>query len=624
MSTVTQWAWLIPVFPLAAFLVLIALGRASARTAVFVSTAAGAASFALAVAVAAEYVRGAEDYTYEGPVWLRLGDTALRLGFELNRLNALMIVVVATVSLLVLVYSAGYMRGDPRIGVYYAYVSLFSASMFGLVMSAHLVQLYVFWELVGLGSFLLIGFWYAKPEAKAAAKKAFVMTRIGDAGLLAAILLLFWNMPDHALDFTSLHNAFADGRSPVSEPMTTLIALLVFLGAVGKSAQLPLHTWLPDAMEGPTPISALIHAATMVAAGVYLVARMYDLFLASPEAMAIVAYIGAVTALMAATVGAVLTDIKRVLAFSTVSQLGYMMMALGAGAYAAGVFHLFTHAFFKALLFLAAGSVIHAVHTQDIREMGGLAARMRTTAATFAIGALALAGVFPLSGFWSKDAILASVLEKDVFLFAIGVTGSFVTAFYMARLFFLTFYGPRFEGGGKREPAESPAVMTVPLVALAVLSAVAGFVEWPTGWFDEWLGRPEGHESAGWPVMMLTTAVALAGIAAGWALYGSRRAPRRGPVGRTSALYRLLERKYAFDEIYEATVVRPVRTLAGWLAVLDERTVDGAVRAVAAATVAFGRFTGRLQNGQVQTYGVAVLIGLVALIAVAAGRGIWS
>lgn len=439
-----QYAWLIPLFPLIAFIVILAVGKQSKGLSVGVSIFGTLASFVMAALVAYERLgTGIEDYVWRDFGWLNIADLSISMGFEVNNLNALMLVVVTFVSLLVNIYSRGYMADDDRISTFYGYISLFTFSMLGLVLSENLLQLYIFWELVGVCSFLLIGFWYFKPEAKAAAKKAFIVTRIGDLGLFIGILLLFWQMPGHSLSFDAISNAI--NQDQLSSGIVTAIAILIFVGAVGKSGQFPLHTWLPDAMEGPTPISALIHAATMVAAGVYLVARTFDLFAYSDAALTVVAYTGAFTALFAATIAIAQNDIKRVLAYSTVSQLGYMMMAMGIGTelgMAAGMFHLFTHAFFKALLFLGAGSVIHAVHKQNIQEMGGIGRKMKITMWTFACGTLALSGIVPFSGFWSKDAILSAALEEGhVTLFVIGIIGAFLTAFYMARLFFLVFTG---------------------------------------------------------------------------------------------------------------------------------------------------------------------------------------
>ena len=359
-------AWIVPLFPLLSFLVLILFGRrfkeSSFKIAIFLTLL----STIFSILVLFERFT-APTYKSEA-LWLAIGEVQLTVGFEVNQLNALMLVIVSLVSFLVHTYSAGYMKGDDRFSVYYAYLGLFTFAMLGLVLSPNLLQTYIFWELVGVGSFLLIGFYFYKEEAKQAAKKAFIMTRIGDVGLLIGMILLFWQVG--SFEYDEIFQAVSDGV--LSQGMITLTAILIFIGAVGKSGQFPLHTWLPDAMEGPTPVSALIHAATMVAAGVYLVATVFPLFEASEAALMTVAIVGAITAIFAATIALVQTDIKRVLAYSTISQLGYMMLALGTAGYVAGVFHLTTHAFFKALLFLAAGSVIHAVHTQDIEKMGGL------------------------------------------------------------------------------------------------------------------------------------------------------------------------------------------------------------------------------------------------------------
>jgi NADH-quinone oxidoreductase subunit L len=609
-SDFSQYAWLVPLLPLLAFLALTAMGRQPKELGVYISILAMLASFVLAVLIFIERLGSADNYTWNKLEWLKIGDFSLSMGFEITNLNALMLVVVTLVSLLVNIYSKDYMHGDERITVFYSYIALFSFSMLGLVISENLLELYIFWELVGVCSFLLVGFWYFKPAAKAAAKKAFIVTRIGDVGLFIGILLLFWNMPGHSLDFSSIHNAFTSGK--IGGTTTTWIAILIFIGAVGKSGQFPLHTWLPDAMEGPTPISALIHAATMVAAGVYLVARTFDIFHASPDALQVVAYVGGFTAIFAATIGTAQNDIKRVLAYSTVSQLGYMMMALGLGSTVAGMFHLFTHAFFKALLFLGAGSVIHAVHTQDINEMGGLAGKMKITTWTFAIGALALSGIFPLSGFWSKDAILAQAYEQNLLLFWVGVIAAFFTAFYMSRLFFLVFTG---EKRSDYEAHESPASMTFPLVVLAVLAVVAGFVLTPfNGWLGNWLTGERHEETANWAVMVLSTLAGLLGIGLGALMYWKRSVPRDAVSAKVPWLYTLVQRKYFIDEIYDAVIVGTLRGIGRVLDLIDVYIVDGLVRLVTAAVVGLGRVGVRLQNGQVQTYGLITALGLLLMV----------
>lgn len=635
-SDYSQYAWLIPLFPLIAFLALTAMGRQLKDLGIYISIFAMALSFIVALLIFVERIGGnVEDFTWDKMNWLQVGDFTLKMGFEVTNLNSLMLVIVTLVSLLVNIYSKGYMKGDERINVFFGYIALFSFSMLGLVIAENMLELYIFWELVGVCSFLLVGFWYFKPEAKAAAKKAFIVTRIGDVGLFIAILLLYLYMPGHALDFTSIHNAFTSGK--IDPTIVTWIAVLIFIGAMGKSGQFPLHTWLPDAMEGPTPISALIHAATMVAAGVYLVARTFDIFQASPDALTVVAYVGGFTAIFAATIGIAQNDIKRILAYSTVSQLGYMMMALGIGvSYTSGMFHLFTHAFFKALLFLGAGSVIHAVHTQDINEMGGLSRKMKITTWTFAIGTLALSGIFPFAGFWSKDMILTEAYEHNQLLFWVGVIAAFFTAFYMSRLFFLVFMGSSrakahasedHDGhddhghGHAHEPHESPASMATPLIVLAVLAVVAGFVNTPFNeWLGHWLTGQDHEEAANWTVIILSTLAGVLGIGLGYLIYLKRTIPRDIVSGKMPWLYTLLNRKYFIDEVYEAIIVKPLRGLGYILELIDIYVIDGIVRLVAFTVVSLGRLGSRLQNGQLQSYGVIMLLGMLILALAIAGR----
>ncbi|HZK67742.1 MAG TPA: NADH-quinone oxidoreductase subunit L, partial [Chloroflexota bacterium] len=442
-----ELAWLIPVFPFASFVAIAFVTRRWGRLSGFVAVAGILAAFLLAARLFGEVLGGAHiEHQFD---WLPLAgggadDSVLRLGFLVDPLTAVMLVVVTFVSALVIFYSQGYMHGDPGYSRYFAFISLFCMSMLGLVLANSLLTLYIFWELVGLCSYLLIGFWYQKPAAAAAAKKAFLVTRLGDFGLLAGILML-WSRAG-TLEFTRLEAMIAAGQFDAG--FLSLVGVLLFCGAVGKSAQFPLHVWLPDAMEGPTPVSALIHAATMVAAGVYLVARTFPIFEAGHGALTVVMGIGAFTAIFAASMALVNNDIKRVMAYSTVSQLGYMFLALGVGARGAAVFHLMNHAFFKALLFLAAGSVIHALGSQDLRFMGGLRGRMKITSTTMLIAALSLSG-FPLltSGFWSKDEILAAAYAKGEYLvFGVALLTAFLTAFYMFRAWFLAFWGePRWD-----------------------------------------------------------------------------------------------------------------------------------------------------------------------------------
>ncbi|MCX5997000.1 MAG: NADH-quinone oxidoreductase subunit L [Chloroflexi bacterium] len=465
--------------------------------------------------------------------WAVVGNLNIHIGVLVDALTAVMVVVVTFVSLMVQIYSQGYMKGDPGYLRYYAFMSLFTACMLGLVLANNILFMFVFWEGVGLGSYLLIGFWFHKPSAANAAKKAFIVTRLGDFGFLAAILILY--AQTGTFDTGTLYKLVAAGT--LAGTTLTWVAIGIFSGAAGKSAQFPLHVWLPDAMEGPTPVSALIHAATMVAAGVFLVARFYPLFSHSTEAMTVVAVIGAFTAIFAASIGLVMNDIKRVLAYSTISQLGFMMLGLGVGSVAIGIFHLFTHAFLKALLFLGSGSVNHGTGTFDMRLMGGLRKAMPWTYITFVIGALSLAGIWPLAGFWSKDEILVSAFTNNPVLFGLAIITVFMTAFYMFRAIFMTFHG-EYRGGAEPEhgthgdshsqgPHESPAVMVVPLVVLAVLAVCIGWIN-VTGFFSQLMGSGEAEAVSfvqGFfgvlthPLPLISLIVALLGILLAYAMY---------------------------------------------------------------------------------------------------------
>jgi len=492
-----------------------------------------------------------------------------------------------------------------------------------LVLAGNFLLLYVGWEAVGLCSYLLIGFWYEKQSATAAGKKAFIVNRVGDFGFGLGVMLIWTTFG--TLDYGAV---FANATDAVGQGTYLAIALLLFTGACGKSAQLPLHTWLPDAMEGPTPVSALIHAATMVTAGVYMVARCHKLFEMAPLSLEIVAWVGGLTALFAATIGLVQTDIKRVLAYSTISQLGYMFVGVGVGAYAAGVFHLVTHAFFKALLFLGAGSVIHGLGgEQDLRKMGGLAPRMLVTTVTVFVGAWGLAGLPPFAGFFSKDEILASTFhEGHIALWLILLLGALLTAFYTGRLFLLAFMGaPRMSREQAHHVHESPPVMTLPLAVLALLTVVAGV-----------LGVPSAHGTAFArflsPVLPLkeaehggVTALALAAVAVvaaaggvflAWLMYGRRPVdPAAIGVPRT-AVHKLLLNKYYVDEIYDALIVQPIYRASLWLArVFDPKVIDGLVNGVAEMILGWARGLRRLQTGFVMNYALTMLVGAVAVIA---------
>jgi NADH-quinone oxidoreductase subunit L len=573
--------WLIPALPLLAAGLGALTPRAGRGFSAGVAIAAMAGSLVLSCLALRAALSLPFAHLYHNFRWFDLGNGAVELGWLLDPLSALMCVMVSLVGLLIFVFSLGYMESDANFTRFFCFLSLFAAAMLGVVVANSLLLLFISWELVGLASYLLIGFWFHKPEAAAAAKKAFITTRIGDIGLLLGLVwlydstgsLLLYDGGSGVLDASVLGSL---GALPLAGGMaaSTAISLLIFCGAAGKSGQFPLHVWLPDAMEGPTPVSALIHAATMVAAGVFLVARVYPLFLfdqtlaAAPvHALTVVAAIGALTALLGALIAVAQHDLKRVLAFSTISQLGYMMLALGVGSWVAAIFHLLTHAFFKALLFLAAGSVIHAVHhEQDIRRLGGLSGRMRTTYATFAVGMMALAGVpFLFSGFWSKEAILHAASQWGVSplpLYA-GLLGVVLTAFYMTRLLCEVFWG------GPRSPEashahENPAVITVPLVLLAVGAIALGFLGtplWP--WIESALtGEPVPPHSLleGGGLMALSIVLVALGLGAGWALYGrAARAAAGAPdplASRLPRLFRFLGERMRLDELYGATVGR--------------------------------------------------------------------
>ncbi|MBP1943215.1 NADH-quinone oxidoreductase subunit L [Bacillus luteolus] len=620
-DTMMENAWIIPLFPLISFLFLLVFGKQMKESSAYVGMFLTAISFVYSLLVLFERFT-APTYKAEA-TWLTIGDVQLTAGFEVNQLNALMLVIVSLVSFLVHMYSKGYMHGDERFPVFYAYLGLFTFAMLGLVISPNLLQTYIFWELVGVGSFLLIGFYFYKEEARAAAKKAFIMTRIGDVGLLIGMILLFWQVG--SFEYDEIFQAVEAGT--ISMTMITLTAILIFVGAVGKSGQFPLHTWLPDAMEGPTPVSALIHAATMVAAGVYLVAATFPLFAASETALMTVAVIGAITAIFAASIGLVQKDIKRVLAYSTVSQLGYMMLALGSAGYVAGVFHLMTHAFFKALLFLAAGSVIHAVHSQNIEEMGGLWKKLRITGPLFLIGTLAISGVPLFSGFFSKEEILlATWAHGNYGLFWLAVITAFLTAFYMFRLFFMVFSG---ESRSKQKNVhESPSVMTVPMIVLGVLAIFAGYVNTP--WFGTFLGDwlvadshalGHGHVSGPKWIMIVAIVVSLAGILLAYLIYSKKSISRDWLTSRFPMTYNVLYNKYFVDELYETTIVYAVKVFSLFLKYIERFLIGGIVSGVAAATQNIGKYGSKFQDGQVQTYASVAFVGLALLLAILALTG---
>lgn len=636
-----QHAWLVPLLPLVAYVFLLALGRRVPEgLAAGVSTVLTFVSFLLSIAIFRGLGKGPQGNVTDTFHWLTIGTKSIDFGWQVTHLNALMLVVVTLVSTLVLLFSKGYMHNDKRFSVFYQYLNLFVFSMLALVISPNLLQLYMFWEMVGLCSYLLVGFWYFKPEAAAAAKKSFIVTRIGDAGLFIGIILLF--LASGSFNFNTIFQAAASHQLALgwisAGGLVTLTSLLVFLGAVGKSAQFPLHVWLPDAMEGPTPVSALIHAATMVAAGVYLVARMYPLFLQSSTALTTVAWIGGVTALLASLIAPTQRDIKRVIAYSTISQLGYMMMALGVGAYAYGVFHLMTHAFFKALLFLAAGSVIHAVDTQDLFEMGGLRKKMPITTYTFLAGALALGGIVPFAGFWSKDDILGAALASGhPTLYWFGLIAAFFTAFYIFRVFFLTFTGtPRDEA--KYEHAhEGSWVMTVPLIVLGILATIAGFFNSPLNGYalEKYLFNDypivAGRTLTGQGVvatighiyppnilyMAISVTVGLLGILLAALLYWRPVLSSAKMKSNLSFFWTLSNRKFFFDEVYGFVIVGGGKVIAAIVDIVDRYIIDGIVNIVSRIAYIIGLGLKYTQTGEVQVYGVVAAFGLFLILCIA-------
>ena len=573
------------------------------------------ASFLLAVAAFFQLPDGGALVDRMFP-WITAGELHVDFALRVDALSAIMILVITGVGFLIHVCSVGYMAEDADVARYFAYLNLFTAAMLVLVMAENLLLLFVGWEGVGLCSYLLIGFWYTDDEKASAGKKAFIVNRIGDAGFLLGLFVLFWGLGAHGVWTLSFTDIQANA-SVLSVGTVTAVCVLLFIGATGKSAQIPLYVWLPDAMAGPTPVSALIHAATMVTAGIYLIARLHFLYAVSPVALGLVAYIGAGTALFAATIALVQTDIKKVLAYSTVSQLGYMFLGLGVGAYGAAVFHLMTHAFFKALLFLGAGSVIHGMSDeQDITKMGGLRHTMPTTYWTFAVGCLAIAGVPLLSGFFSKDLILEEAYAAphgSVGLWLLGTLGAGLTAFYMFRLLFVTFWGEtRAEPEVAQHIHESPLVMTGPLIVLAVLSVIGGYFSVP-----HFLAAVFAHHPAhvSFVIRYLPTLVGLAGIGLAYVLYVREpgRAERLGQ--QLAALHGLLLNKYYIDEIYQAVFVRPVLNASQWLwQVWDTQVIDRLVNGTAQTADASGSALRLWQTGNVQTYALSFLAGAMLIL----------
>jgi len=677
-DALTSAIWTILLFPLGAFIIQTFIGRRLPRGGDWISLGAIGVSLIVSILLFID-VCTAYDPTFKETLswaWITLPDFELKFGFLIDNVTSLMLIVVTVVSFLVHLYSVGYMKQDPRYYRFFAYLSLFSFSMLGLVLVDNLFALYIFWELVGLSSYLLIAFWFEKPSAARAGKKAFIVTRIGDIGLFIGILIIFFET-NGLFNFEAVFQAVAQDNfnsDVMGISLLSIAGICVFLGAVGKSAQFPLHIWLPDAMEGPTPISALIHAATMVVAGVYLVTRMFVFF--TPDVLLIIAYTGAFTAIFAATMALTHHDIKKVLAYSTVSQLGYMMMGLGVGAYSAGFFHLVTHASFKACLFLCAGSVIHAVHTQDMRKMGGLRTKMPITFVTMLIATLAISGIPFFSGFVSKDMILAGTLsfamENPIHLLipTFGFVAAGLTAFYMFRLLFLTFFGQPQNTEAFSHAHESGWTLTAPLIVLSLLSFAFVFTGSFTGmgevhlfgnaseWFTHLIQKPTitiykaavisvtplkeiipHHAPGHFLALFLSIAVALLGILVAYLMYIAKSIDPKQLSERFSGIYRTLVHLYWIDELYEWAIIKNQIRLNNFMANMDNRfidriLVDGWAPVTAKTSYASGHFDNtaidetlvdgtakvigrsgqelrKVQTGQIQQY---LLIGLGGLI----------
>ena len=652
MPIVLNYLWIIPLLPLAGAAINGLLGKNWPQSRV---NAVGIGSVSLAFIAVVELVREwmalSPDHPWlksYGP-WIVAGSFRADFNFQIDQLTIVMLLVVSGVGLLIHIYSTGYMAHEGGYYRFFSYLNLFMFFMLTLVMAGNLALMFVGWEGVGLCSDLLVGFWFWRQAPADAGKKAFITTRIGDVGFTIGILLAFWTF--HSIDF---HEMFQQAANKPVESATqigtlTAICLLLFTGAVGKSAQLPLYVWLPDAMEGPTPVSALIHAATMVTAGVYMVARMHVLFSHAPLAMLVVALVGAITAFYAATIGLVQTDIKKVLAYSTVSQLGYMFIACGVGAYSMGIFHLMTHAFFKGLLFLAAGSVIHSMGgEQDMRQMGGLRKKIPITFWTMFAATLAISGVPLFSGYFSKEAILDAAKNVNLTAWTLGIAGALLTAFYMFRLIFLTFFGEERFDEHQVHVHESPKNMTVPLIILAILAVTGGWFALPT-----MIGGPNHFENflrpvfeAGSPAVAANAAesanaptgaaalvkslvapgviVALIGIFTAWWLYIRRPDLPKKLAESLSGPYKLLLNKYYGDEIYLTLIIRPllwISTHVLWQTV-DETLIDGTVNGVGRAARELGGELRQVQSGNARSYATWVVIGAVGVTVLV--LGVWG
>ncbi|MCX6835600.1 MAG: NADH-quinone oxidoreductase subunit L [candidate division Zixibacteria bacterium] len=638
-----DYLFLIPLLPLIGFLVNgLLLGRLSKPFIGLVACGSVGLSFLLSLASFFELkalAPEARQITQTLFSWISADIFNVNMGFLLDPLSAVMILVVTGVGFLIHVYSIGYMGHDKGYGRYFAYLNLFTFAMLMLVLADNFVLLFVGWEGVGLCSYLLIGFWYEKQSATDAGKKAFIVNRIGDLGFLIGMFIIFWNVG--SLDFVTV-SRMAPEVFVAGGGLITAACLLLFLGATGKSAQIPLYVWLPDAMEGPTPVSALIHAATMVTAGVYMLARTNVLFILAPDALMVVAVIGALTAIFAASIGLAQNDIKRVLAYSTVSQLGYMFLACGVASFTAGIFHLMTHAFFKALLFLGAGSVIHAMSgQQDMRHMGGLKKHLPVTFATMGLATLAISGIPLFSGFFSKDEILWKAYSSSTngawYFWTIGVIAAGLTAFYMFRLIFLTFYGiERMDAETKHHVHESPKSMTIPLMVLAVLSVIGGYVGIPqmlggTNYFEEWLHpvmSGPSHEvakhalaSAGhsaveeWSLMLMSIALVALAIYMAYYFYRKNTVAAANLAGKLSGVKTLLVNKYYVDEFYGAIIVRPLVYSSVFLwKIIDVIIIDGTLNGIARLWRDVSDGLRYSQSGQLRGYATIFVAGVVLLV----------
>jgi NADH-quinone oxidoreductase subunit L len=628
---------LIPVLPFLGFLVNAGCGRRISKAAAgAVACAVMLAAFGMSMVEVWQLAAlPPEGRALVQPVfaWITSGDFNVGLTLRLDPLSAVMILVVTGIGSLIHIYSAAYMHeeSDSEFARYFSYLNLFAAFMLVLVLGANFLVMFVGWEGVGLCSYLLIGFWYQKPSAADAGKKAFIVNRIGDFGFVLGVLLAFVRFG--TLDFQEIGRAVSGLGPEATFGTLSVITLLLFIGATGKSAQIPLYVWLPDAMEGPTPVSALIHAATMVTAGVYMIGRNAQLFSHAPQTLSIVAVIGVATALMAGTIGLVQNDIKRVLAYSTVSQLGYMFLAMGVGAFSAGIFHLYTHAFFKALLFLGSGAVIHALGgEQDMRRMGGLRRELPITYWTFLVGALAISGVPGLAGFFSKDEILfRTYAGGHTLLWIVGLLTSLLTAVYMFRVVFLTFHGER---AATEHPSTSgpqhhthlhdaPPAMAIALIAIAIGSVFAGYVSLG-GWFEHYLEpsfavpAAEGVADAALEttLMVVSTLVAAVGIGIAMYYFLKNRGAADRAAERFSALHSVLEHKYYVDEIYDVTLVQPIQIVSeqGLWKAIDVRVIDGSVNGVAEMVGGLSEILRRLQTGSVRAYAGSLFLGVVLIL----------